>query len=118
MKKNKIIIGIVVLVLLVVVLSSIFSNTDEETEKSYKAQIEQLQKDNEQLTKKIVTLSTEVVTYRKVADTLKQRIDSKEKEIAGIKRKKDEKVNGITNYDVDALYEYFSKFNTSSNGEE
>lgn len=71
MKKNKIIIGIVVLVLLVVVLCSIFSNTDEETEKSYKVQIEQLQKDNEQLTKKIVTLSTEVVTYRKVADTLK-----------------------------------------------
>jgi len=113
MKKNKIIIGITVLVLLAVVLSYVLSNTDEETEKPYKAQIEQLQKDNEQLTKKIVTLSNEVDVYKKVADTLKQSIDSKEKEIAGIKRKKNEKVNRITHYDVDALYEYFSKFGTA-----
>jgi len=113
MKKNKIIIGIVVLVLLVVVLSYVLSNTTEEIENPYEAQIEQLQKDNEQLTKKIATLSIAIVTYRKVADTLKQSIESKEKEIAGIKRKKNEKLNRITNYDVDALYEYFSKFDTT-----
>ena len=113
MNKSKIGIGILFLVLLIVILNYKFNTKERETEHRYTDKIAHLKKENAHLTNKVLILSRTVENYQKVADRLRNNILSKEQELNSIKKEKNEKLNRIRDYNVDALYEYFSKFNTS-----
>lgn len=79
-----------------------------------KVLIERLENDNYWLIKENDLLTLEIDMQKKKEDSLELLITKIGEEITEIKREKDEKVNSIGSYDVDALYEFFTGFDTTS----
>ena len=114
------VLGLIVLIIslfgVLYFLGNLTPASDEKDENTLR--IEKLEAENRLLKSENDNLEFLIQEKEKQVDRLTLIVNMERENIENIEKEKDEKVSRIASYDVDALYEFFSRFNSTNTREE
>ncbi|WP_027395141.1 hypothetical protein [Aquimarina latercula] len=116
MKQYKWILPLIAIVGVVVALFFIIPAEDDVIDQIQKIEIEELKRENMTLIQTNELLDSKLELLESMADSLTVLINEDSQVIEKLKERKDEKVSAIDDFTDDELYQYFSRFDTKSNG--